>query len=254
MARATPWRVPLTLTMTLTLTMLRVTLTLAMLRVTLTLAMLRVTLPLLLTLLLSVTRALARRGPSVGTARCAPRPPSDGRAPRVRDRARARARARLRVAPRVRDRTRARARARVRVKVTDPISLPLTRSISHPSSGRAPRRQRCSAHTTPRPPPHPATRACAGCGATTAAGGGRCGRDMRGIWARYGRDIGEMDGSWRWEMGPPHLFPPNISLHLPYISTVSPLNLACISPVQVGDGAASPLPTRSSLGGPLGGR
>ena len=77
---------------------------------------------------------------------------------------------------------------------------------------------------------------------------------MGEIWARYRRDIGEMDGSWRWEMGPPHLFPPNISLHLPYISTVSPLNLACISPVQVGDGAASPLPTRSPLGGPLGGR
>ena len=30
---------------------------------------------------------------------------------------------------------------------------------------------------------------------------------MGEIWARYRGDIGEMDGSWRWEMGPPPLFP-----------------------------------------------
>ena len=178
MARATPWRVTLTLTM---------------LRVTLTLAMVRVTLALLLALLLSVTRALARRGPSVDTARCAPRPPSDGRAPRVRDRARARA------------------RARVRVKVTDPISLTLTRSRSAASALLS--AYYSSATTCPRDQGMRRVR-------------GEDGSWRWEIWARYARDMGEMWARYRRDG----------------------------RQLEVGDGAASPLPTRSSLGGPLGGR
>ena len=94
------------------------------------------------------------------------------------------------------------------------------------SSGRAPRRQRCSAHTTPRPPPLRATRACAGCGARTAAGGGRYARDMGEIWARYRRDGRQLevgDGAAS-PFSPQYL--PTSPLYLHGIAPKSPLYLA----------------------------